>query len=314
MKKCISLIIFTFIIFTTNAQVKTVFWRVDNLTQIGGNNFTILGNPRVIPTEIGPSIEFDGIKDGLIFNTNPMNGATTAFTVEIIIKPYTGGAVEQRYLHFEQDTNNRILTELRNPSNLNWSLDTFIKSGISNQTLLDYNLVHSLDKWFHVALVYKDGAMTNYVNGIKELVGSVVYQPVSSGQTSIGVRLNKVSWFKGAIHSVKVTHTALNPIEFMKVSSFLGFTKIAKNELVSEISPNPIVSSAILKYELEAPTNVSINLYNIQGKIVANFYEGHQNSGSHELQINRNNFESGLYLLAVNTEEKSWVQKIIISD
>ncbi len=313
MKKCISLIIFTLFLYTTNAQVKTVFWRVDNLSQIGGNSFTILGNPKVISTDIGPSIEFDGIKDGLIFNTNPMNGATTEFTVEIILKPYSGGAIEQRYLHFEQDTNNRILTELRNPSNINWSLDTFIKSGSSSQTLLDLNLVHSLDNWVHVALVYKEGVMTDYVNGNKELEGLVIYQPVSSGQTSIGVRLNKVSWFKGAIHSVKVTHAALNPIDFMKVSSFLGFDKTVKKELVSEISPNPIVSSAILKYQLEAPSTVSINFYDIQGKIVEKIFEGYQNSGSHELQINRTNFKSGLYLLVVNAEDKSWVQKVIIS-
>lgn len=313
MKKWILLILINFSFTISNAQ-KTVFWRIDNLSQIDGNTVTISGNPKIIQTEIGPAIEFDGIKDGLLVANNPMNGATTEFTIEIILKPYTGGAVEQRYLHFQQDDNNRILAELRNNNNLNWSLDTFIKSGNSNQTLLDYSLVHSMDNWVHIAIVYKNGVMTNFVNGIQELVGSVNYQVVNSGQTSLGVRINQVAWFKGAIHSVKVTHAALNPTNFMKVTNFLGLKNIEQNQPISQVLPNPIISSSLLKYQLEESSNVSIKLYTILGQEIANLFEGYKDTGTYELEINRNNLKSGIYFILINYGSKSSVQKIIIPD
>ena len=185
MKKSILLVLMTFSVSIANAQVDTVLWLVDNLAQIGGNDVQIIGEPKVIETEIGYAVEFDGIDDGLIVDNNPVAEAT-AFTIEIIFKPYTGGGVEQRFLHLQQDDNNRILIELRNNNNENWSLDTFIKSGSSSQALLDYSFVHNFDEWHHAALVYKDGTMEHYVNGEKELEGTVDYQVVTFGQTSFG--------------------------------------------------------------------------------------------------------------------------------
>jgi hypothetical protein len=41
------------------------------------------------------------------------------------------------------------------------------------------------------------------------------YEAQKSGKTSLGVRLNKVHWFKGAIRTVRITPRALSPEEFL---------------------------------------------------------------------------------------------------
>ena len=41
--------------------------------------------------------------------------------------------------------------------------------------------------------------MTHYVDGVRELPGDVAFPPLGGGQTSIGVRQNLVSFFKGRI-------------------------------------------------------------------------------------------------------------------
>ena len=310
MKKSIAAILMIISLSICNAQ-ESVLWHVDNLSQIDGNDVEIIGNPQVIETDIGTAIEFNGINDGLIVNNNPMAGAT-AFTVEIIFKPYTGGGTEQRFLHFQQDDNNRILIELRNNNDDNWTLDTFIKSGSSSKALLDYSFTHNLDAWNHAALIYKDGVMAHYVNGQKELEGNVDYQVVNSGQTSLGVRLNKVSWFKGAIHSVKVTPAVLSPTEFMEINS-LSVKKVDKNQLVTKIYPNPISSSSQLTYQLEESGKVSIKIMNMLGKEVANIFDGFKNTGSHKLEINSNHLNSGLYFMVINQGNMSAVQKIVIT-
>jgi hypothetical protein len=40
--------------------------------------------------------------------------------------------------------------------------------------------------------------------------------PLAAGQTSIGVRFNKVHWFQGAIRQIRVTPDVLEPELFLK--------------------------------------------------------------------------------------------------
>lgn len=313
MKKSILVLILFYVIPIYNAQVKETLWLVDNLSKIGGHDVEIIGNPKIIETSIGTAVEFNGINDGLIINNSPLAEALE-FTIEIIFKPYTDGGVEQRFLHIQQDNNNRILIELRNNNNENWSVDTFIKSENSNMALLDYSYVHDLDTWHHAALVYKEGKMQHFVNGKKELEGTVDYKVVNSGQTSLGVRLNKVSWFKGAIHSLKVTHKALNPDDFMELAETLSVSKIKKNDIVSCVYPNPITSKGVLKYELIRSSDVSIKLFAMNGAEISSLFSGFKSIGTHELKLNLQSLQSGIYFIRINSDDKKSVQKIIVTN
>jgi len=56
----------------------------------------------------------------------------------------------------------------------------------------------------------------HYVNGNLELAKEIAYSPQKDGRTSLGVRINKVYWFKGAIRTVRFTHGVLAPEQFLK--------------------------------------------------------------------------------------------------
>lgn len=199
-----------------------VRWEINSLTEIGGNSTTLFGAPVLITTGADKAIEFDGKDDGIIVNGNPLKQAVE-FTVEVIFKPYSEGNFEQRFVHMEQDNGNRILIELRSVPGKKWYLDTFIKSGTSSKTLVDTAKTHPSDKWYHAALVYKNGVMTHFVNGVEELTGAVTYIPVVSGKTSVGMRLNNIHFYKGAVKTVKVSHKALLPSDFITAeTSFLN--------------------------------------------------------------------------------------------
>jgi hypothetical protein len=83
------------------------------------------------------------------------------------------------------------------------------------EVLIDENLRHQCDQWYHLALVMDHGDMTSYVNGNLELQGKVDFSPINTGKSSVGVRLNKVCWFAGAIYSVRITPQALVPDDFI---------------------------------------------------------------------------------------------------
>lgn len=201
-------------------NVFSVNWRIDNNSSIAGFKTNVLGNPEVVYTkEHDNVVRFNGINDGLIVESNPLKGAEN-FTIEIIFKPDTSypGNIEQRFLHIQDSSNSsrRVLIELRMTENHKWYLDTFIKAETEELTLVSPNKLHSAGDWSHAALVYSNGVMTHYVNGEKEISGGINYLPISNAFTSIGTRMDKRSWFKGAVALVKITHEALTPSEFYK--------------------------------------------------------------------------------------------------
>ena len=197
------------------APAGSVTWELNRTDRVGGHPTTVVGDPKVTKAPVGKAILFDGVDDGLQVGVNPIAGAR-AFTIEAVFRPDPGGAKEQRWLHLQDDSaDNRVLLETRLAGG-EWFLDTFIKSGAGSRTLYAENFKHPLGRWYHVALVYDGRLMRHYVEGREELSGPLDAPPLGAGKTSIGVRLNRVHWFKGAVGRVRFTPRALAPREFIR--------------------------------------------------------------------------------------------------
>jgi hypothetical protein len=198
------------------AQAQTVVWNVDSLSRIGGHTVTVVGSPRVVDTDRGKAIEFNGETDGIFLDTNPLAGLQQ-FTIEIEFQPAAVGPEEQRFLHFQEtQTENRALVELRlTPAGV-WSLDTYLRYGETGLTLLDRNITHPAGRWHKAALTFDGRTMTHYVNGVREQSGDVEFKPLATGRTSIGVRQNQISWFKGRIRWIRITPRALRAQDLSK--------------------------------------------------------------------------------------------------
>jgi hypothetical protein len=168
----------------------------------------VLGGPKQSDTGSSTALTFDGTGDGLFVPVVPIAG-WQAFTIQVRFRPDGTGGEEQRFLHLEDEARHRVLMETRVRDG-QWSLDTFLFQDAARKlTLLDRSKVHATDRWYWVALVYDGRSMTHYVDGERELTGEVEFPPMTTGRTSIGVRQNRVSWFKGAIAEVRFTPVAL---------------------------------------------------------------------------------------------------------
>jgi hypothetical protein len=173
------------------------------------------GNPSLIETPFGQVVCFDGIDDGIWANTNPLEGLNS-FTIEILLRIDEGGNFEQRYLHIGEVNGPRVLMELR-ATEKDWYLDTFLSTEKGKLTLINKELSHPLNQWYHIAFVVDNGVLTNYVNGVKEMEEALEMSPLNSGQMSIGVRQDKRSWFKGAIYKIRISPGVLDENEFMSL-------------------------------------------------------------------------------------------------
>lgn len=197
-----------------------VVWTFDRLENIGGYKTTMLGQPKVINSPLGKAVEFDGVDDALFIDNHPLAGAKT-FTWEAIFRP-DGGQREQRWFHLSEqdqqtgaDTDNRMLFEIRVVEG-QWYLDSFIQAGTESKALMNRQALHPLGAWYHVASVYDGREFRNYVDGVQEGAAQLRLAPHGPGHTSVGVRINKVFFFKGAIHLARFTPRALAPAEFLK--------------------------------------------------------------------------------------------------
>ena len=191
-------------------------WVFDRLDRIGGHPAQVFGTPSVIDTDKGKAVDFDGVEDALFIDNHPLAGAR-AFTWEVIFRPAKGGRPEQRFFHMQETGSlHRLLMETRLIGD-EWCLDTFAASSSGDQTLIDRKLLHPLDRWHHVALVYDGTQMRSYVNAKLELSAAVTLAPHGEGKTSVGVRFNKIDYFRGAIRMARMSRRALAPAEFLKV-------------------------------------------------------------------------------------------------
>jgi putative heme-binding domain-containing protein len=195
-------------------------WTFDRLDNIGGHRTTVQGEPRVIDSPLGKAVEFDGKDDALFIENHPLAGAET-FTFEAIFRP-DGGEKEQRWFHLNEypatgaDTENRMLFEIRVVDD-RWYFDSYAQSGAASKALINRAALHPLGAWYHVAAVYDGKEFSNYVNGVREGAAELSLAPHAPGRASVGVRINKVFYFKGAVHIARFTRRALPPSEFLAV-------------------------------------------------------------------------------------------------
>ncbi|HWA29363.1 MAG TPA: LamG domain-containing protein [Lacunisphaera sp.] len=192
-----------------------VVWRLDHADRIGGQATEVLGAPTVGDGPGGKAMWFNGTSDGLYVPVNPLQGLE-AFTIEALFNPEKEGPAEQRFLHVQDnvgaagDPGSRGLLEIRLADG-SWALDGFLYSTVTKGriVLFDATKRHPAGQWTWVAMVYDHGHATTYVNGVKELDGPIDFPPMGAGRVSLGVRQNKVSWFKGGLAEVRWHATAL---------------------------------------------------------------------------------------------------------
>jgi hypothetical protein len=198
----------------SNSKNRTKSWECKPADLKAGKGVSFSGDPKVIKTSYGNAMVFDGEDDAIFLDINPLKDLTS-YTIEALFRPDPDGPEEQRFVHIGESDSDRLLFETRTTKDNKWYLDTFVLSGENKKALLDPALLHPVGSWYHVALtVGEDGEMTNYVNGKMELRAKADSHLIRSGKTSIGVRQNKISWYKGAIYIIRISPGLLSPGDF----------------------------------------------------------------------------------------------------
>ena len=187
------------------ARPRAEIWTFDDLTRIGGHAIRVEGTPILVDSPLGAALTFDGEDDAIFIDHHPLAGAGR-FTFEALFRP-DGGAFEQRWFHLESDQTpavapgtgtTRMLFEIRVVED-HWYLDAFMRGDGYNQVLIVPERRFPVGEWYHVAQSYDGTTYRSYVNGVLQAEAAVPFKPQGPGKASIGIRMNKVNPFKGAV-------------------------------------------------------------------------------------------------------------------
>ncbi len=222
------------LLFAAGKAPRQTTWTFDRLDRIGGMPVKVEGNPKVVDAPAGKAIEFDGVEDAIWIPAHPLAGART-FTFEAIFRP-DGGAKEQRWFHLAertpqtgllaspdhlrtgQDENSRILFELRVAAGDRWFLDAFVNGPGYSKALMFNDKLHRIGEWYHVAQVFDGRRYSSFVNGELQGEAEIAFKPQGPGASSVGVRINRVNYFHGAVARARFTPRALAVTEFMSLA------------------------------------------------------------------------------------------------
>jgi hypothetical protein len=91
------------------------------------------------------------------------------------------------------------------------------------------------------------------------------------------------------IHAERVTHMALHP----------NF-------------PNPFNPSTVIGYQLPEAGSVSIQVYDVTGRLVATLVDGMVNAGRHQVRFDAGSLSSGVYIVRMQTSGFLQTQKMIL--
>ena len=76
--------------------------------------------------------------------------------------------------------------------------------------------------------------------------------------------------------------------------------------------PNPFNPSTIISYETHKDSDINISIYNINGQLIAELYNGYQNAGYYQLEFNGEGMSSGMYFIKINNSSELKTHKLLL--
>lgn len=76
--------------------------------------------------------------------------------------------------------------------------------------------------------------------------------------------------------------------------------------------PNPATSTTTLEYSLETSSNVTFQVYDMNGRMISTIDKGRQSQGRHSVQMNIQDLNNGIYMVRMITNNKTKTAKLIV--
>lgn len=224
-------------------------------------------NPNLTPADVSMILQTTSVDKG-VPGKDPRYGAGRIDAYQAYLLALSMIPVE--FSSFSATANENSVT-------LNWSTATETNNSgfsIERKTPLD-------ERWIEVGFVPGFGSTTERK--------SYSFTDVNLSMGAYSYRLKQID-FDG-------TYEYSNEV-FAEVSA-------PKNFMLLQNYPNPFNPSTTIKFSIPEMSNVSIEIYNVIGELVASFVNQNLDAGYHSLNFNASNLPSGTYIYQLKANGQS---------
>ncbi|MCD4665172.1 MAG: thiol protease/hemagglutinin PrtT [Bacteroidales bacterium] len=113
-------------------------------------------------------------------------------------------------------------------------------------------------------------------------------------------------------YELTVIEGAIYNIGYPPLVTIDNETMASETKSVFSISPNPVKSQTEIKYSVEVTGNISIEVYDITGKLIQILIKKLMEPGIYKLVWNPNDIEKGIYIFRIKSENSCLSEKVII--
>lgn len=229
------------------------------------------------------------------FVTAFANGAKRIFHAHLMIPEGEGGPFAEAaliLLRFENGEENPP-TFIYKPSYYAFQTMMMIDGFSTVEQLGDGQFVFTMPDGKNIWVIWESGAQADY------LPENIIITQLDGSQDE-----STASEFSSSDRPVFIqegTLTATESIHDAKPSDF-----------VLSNYPNPFNPSTTVRVQVPAPGNLSLNLYDMTGRLVSTIANENVSAGNHSYQIKTAGLSSGIYIVAVKTGGQSIQHKITL--
>jgi hypothetical protein len=158
------------------------------------------------------------------------------------------------------------------------------------------------------------------VIGAREWQGSIIDVPAmgddGSGFTAGYIQTGQIPTFKllkdGKLINLEGDIPAFENNQLYMVTSLSGATALPETFSLDRAYPNPFNPVTTLRFALPIETQVSIQIYNLQGRQVISLVDGNIGAGYHSVVWNADSHSSGMYFVKMIAGEYIDTHKLML--
>ncbi len=258
------------------------------------------------------AFSFDGFDDFILIENSRSLNFEEEITVHFWLKVNQFYDDREMYPISHGNWENRWKISITNKK-IRWTVKT-------TAAIKDLDLSSPIDsnRYYCITATYNGEVMSLYVNA--NLSNTVPHSGKilkTSYDLIIGQALpgNLNFGFNGIIDDLKIYNRALNNQEvrdLYDIGTGIGHKNtIPKNSVLYQNYPNPFNPSTTIKFNLQKPGNIALDVFDVTGKRVYSIYKGFKTSGLHSIKWIANQKASGIYFIRLSTKEESFVKKVV---
>ena len=257
------------------------------------------GSSRNLRLMIKQDLDFNGVADDWWYNETLLLNSTQWQKVKLDIRT------------FQELSWHTNVSKAMDPSNI-FAVEFIVPSGTIGSGFVEIDNINFTGQIYPAPdyegtkiLRRTDRFPSNHTDG------DVIYNGIDETYIDSDISIGTTYFYAGFTYDDLNNYSDFNPS-----ASWQHFYTNLRDKFIDEslqVFPNPVKSSAIIKFIGSSSGNTSLYLENITGSKVMDLVTNHTSGGNYEIVINTADLPTGVYFVIMNSDGTSVSKKILIN-